>query len=99
MQVAEWGLLETPILLTSTMQVGRAWDALVELLCELDPTLGMDRVVIPMVGECDDSTLNDARRTQISPADVRSAVEGASSGAVAEGAVGAGTGMICFEWN
>ena len=97
-QVAEWGLLETPILLTSTMQVGRAWDSLVELLCDLDPTLGVDRVVIPMVGECDDSLLNDARRMQITAADVRTAVKGAVAGPVSEGAVGAGTGMVCCEW-
>ncbi len=97
LQVEEWGVLETPILLTSTMQVGRALDALVEWLCELDPTLGRDRVVIPMVGECDDSSLNDARRVQISAADVRAALETASPGSVAEGAVGAGTGMVCFE--
>ena len=97
-QVAEWGVLETPILLTSTMQVGRAWDALVDLLADLDPSLGVDDVVIPMVGECDDSTLNDARRTQISADDVRAAVATAAAGPVAEGAVGAGTGMICFGW-
>jgi D-aminopeptidase len=96
LQVAEWGLLETPILLTSTMQVGRALDALVGLLCDLDPSLGADRVVIPMVGECDDSRLNDARRVQISAADVRAAVNGARPGPVEEGAVGAGTGMVCF---
>ena len=97
-QVTEWGVLETPILLTSTMQVGRAWDALVGLLCEREPTLGADRVVIPMVGECDDSTLNDARRVQIGPDDVRAAVDGATDGPVAEGALGAGTGMVCFGW-
>ena len=51
-----------------------------------------------MVGECDDSWLNDARRTQISADDVRTAVLGAGSGPVAEGAVGAGAGMICFGW-
>ena len=95
-QVREWGVLETPILLTSTMQVGRALDGLVELLCESDPTLGVGRVVIPMVGECDDSYLNDARRVQIDVADVRKAVEEAHPGAVEEGAVGAGTGMVCF---
>ncbi len=88
----------TPILLTSTMQVGRAWDALVDLLADLDPSLGVDDVVIPMVGECDDSTLNDARRTQISADDVRAAVATAAAGPVAEGAVGAGTGMICCGW-
>ena len=97
-QVREWGVLETPILLTSTMQVGRAWDAIVELLAELEPSVGRDVVTIPMVGECDDSWLNDARRTQISPEDVRAAVLDATAGPVAEGAVGAGTGMICCEW-
>ena len=97
-QVRELGLLETPILLTSTMQVGRAWDALVELLAEHDPSVGRHKVLIPMVGECDDSWLNDARRTQISVADVRSAVLDATTGVVREGAVGAGTGMICSEW-
>ena len=97
-QVRELGWLETPIVLTSTMQVGRAWDGLIELLCEVEPRLGLDNVVIPMVGECDDSWLNDARRTQISVDDVRTAVLGAGSGPVDEGAVGAGTGMICFGW-
>jgi D-aminopeptidase len=97
-EVRELGWLQTPIVLTSTMQVGRAWDGLIEVLCELDPTLGLDDVVIPMVGECDDSWLNDARRTQISVDDVRAAVLGATPGPVAEGAVGAGTGMICFGW-
>ena len=97
-QVREWGGLETPILLTSTMQVGRAWDAVVELLAELEPAVGRDLVTIPMVGECDDSWLNDARRTQISTEDVRAAVLGATAGPVPEGAVGAGTGMICCEW-
>ncbi len=97
-QVRELGWLETPIVLTSTMQVGRAWDGLIELLCDVEPRLGIDNVVIPMVGECDDSWLNDARRTQISADDVRTAVLGAGSGPVDEGAVGAGAGMICFGW-
>jgi D-aminopeptidase len=96
-QVAELGMLETPIVLTSTMQVGRAYDGVVELLRDLDPTVGTERVVIPMVGECDDSWLNDARRTQITNEDVRAAVEGAAP-TVEEGAIGAGTGMVCFDF-
>ena len=52
-----------------------------------------------MVGECDDSWLNDARRMQITAADVRArGASGAAAGPVAEGAVGAGTGMVCCEW-
>src|SRR5262245_36481691 len=53
----EWRLLETPILLTSTMQLGRVYDAACELMIEEDPQVG-DEVVIPVVGECDDSYLN-----------------------------------------
>ena len=61
----EWGLAETPVFLTSTMQVGRVLDAACELLVEEDPTIGVEDVVIPLVAECDDSHLNDARRMQV----------------------------------
>jgi D-aminopeptidase len=97
-ELGEWGLLETPILLTATMQVGRAYDGLVAALCDADPTCGDERVVIPVVGECDDSWLNDARRVQIDEADVRAALDTAVTGAPLEGVVGAGTGMICCGW-
>jgi D-aminopeptidase len=97
-ELTEWGLLETPIVLTSTMQVGRAYDGVVAALCDAESSCGTDRVVIPVVGECDDSWLNDARRVQIAESDVRAALETASSTSPAEGAVGAGTGMICCGW-
>jgi D-aminopeptidase len=97
-ELTEWGLLETPIVLTSTMQVGRAYDGVVAALCDAEPSCGTDRVVIPVVGECDDSWLNDARRVQIAESDVRAALADASSVPPAEGAVGAGTGMICCGW-
>src|SRR5215831_20337717 len=51
---AEWGLLETPIFLTSTMQVGRVFDAACELLAEEEPAIGDEDVIIPVVAECDD---------------------------------------------
>ena len=97
---AEWGLLETPILLTSTMQLGRVYDAACELMVEAHPEVGT-RVVIPVVGECDDSYLNDAGRMQVTRDDVaeawRVAHRRAASGAAAEqGSVGAGTGMSCL---
>jgi D-aminopeptidase len=100
---AEWGLAETPIFLTSTMQVGRVYDAACELLMAEDPGIGTDDVIIPIVAECDDSFLSDARRMQVSASDVIIARAAASAAAGArrreapeEGAVGAGTGMSCL---
>jgi D-aminopeptidase len=97
---AEWGLLETPIFLTSTMQLGRVYDAACELLTEIEPEIGED-VAIPVVGECDDSFLNDVRRMQVTRADVAAAWAEArlSIGSLlppAEGSVGSGTGMSCL---
>ena len=99
----EWGLAETPVFLTSTMQVGRVYDAACELLMEEDAGIGVDDVIIPIVAECDDSFLSDARRMQVTRADVRTALNGAraSAGGPAapfEGAVGAGTGMTCLGY-
>jgi D-aminopeptidase len=100
---AEWGLAETPVFLTSTMQVGRVYDAACELLMAQDPRIGTNDVIIPIVAECDDSFLSDARRMQVSRADVETALEAARAAGVAtvreppaEGAVGAGTGMSCL---
>jgi D-aminopeptidase len=96
----EWGLAETPVFLTSTMQLGRVYDAACELLMAEDPGIGVEDVVIPIVAECDDSFLNDARRMQVTPEDVKTALAGARASAggpaPAEGAVGAGTGMSCL---
>ncbi len=98
--VAEWGMVETPIFLTSTMQVGRVYDAACELLMEEETGIGAEDVIIPVVAECDDSFLSDARRMQVSAADVRAALGAARAGAggpaPAEGAVGSGTGMSCL---
>ncbi len=96
----EWGLLETPILLTSTMQLGRVYDAACQLSVEAHPGIA-DDVVIPVVGECDDSFLSYAGRMQVTRDDVtaawRQAHARAASGRAAEqGSVGAGTGMSCL---
>jgi D-aminopeptidase len=98
---AEWGLAETPVFLTSTMQLGRVYDAACELLIEEEPGIGGDDdVIIPIVAECDDSFLNDARRMQVTRDDVRDALAAARASvggsAPDEGAVGAGTGMSCL---
>jgi D-aminopeptidase len=98
----EWGAAETPVYLTSTMQLGRVYDAACEIELETQPEVA-DDVLIPIVGECDDSFLNDCRRMQVTAEDVRAARGAAlagrgTEGAPAEGAVGAGTGMSSFEF-
>ena len=100
LSAGEWGLVETPVLLTSTMQLGRVYDAACEVLQETEPHIGED-VAIPVVAECDDSFLSDARRMQVTAADVRAAWAQArdSVGTVIpppEGSVGSGTGMSCL---
>ncbi len=103
LSVREWGLAETPVFLTSSMQVGRVLDAACELLVGEDATIGVDDVVLPLVAECDDSHLNDSRRTQVEKDDVRRALAEArtSVGSLTpppEGSVGAGTGMTCLGY-
>jgi len=97
LQVKELGNLETPIVLTNTLCVGTAVQATV------DWTLGQPgnaevRSVNAVVGETNDSFLNDIRKCAVRPEHVFSAIEGARSGPVAEGTVGAGTGTTCFGW-
>ena len=106
--VQEWGRAETPVFLTSTMQVGRVYDAACTLLAQRDPRVGVDDVVIPLVGECDDSGLSDPRWARLTDAQVATAWDAAiAAAAVAgtpvatapeEGSVGAGTGMECLGW-
>ncbi len=96
----EWGTLETPVFLTSTLQLGRVYDAACEITVERDERAA-DDVIIPVVGECDDSHLNDNRRMQVTRADVEAAWDAAldsrgSDTAPAEGSVGSGTGMSCL---
>jgi D-aminopeptidase len=106
--VREWGRAETPVFLTSTMQVGRIYDAACRLLAERDPRVGVEDVVIPLVGECDDSGLSDPRWARLSDAEVASAWDAAAAAAAVsgtpaavvpeEGSVGAGVGMECLGW-
>ncbi|HWP02495.1 MAG TPA: P1 family peptidase [Gemmatimonadaceae bacterium] len=96
-QVTELGELETPILLTCTLCVWRAADAMVEWLLAQP---GMENVqsINPVVGETNDGGLNDIRSRPIRAEHVRRALLEASDGPVAEGAVGAGAGTIAFGW-
>jgi D-aminopeptidase len=98
-QVQEWGLLETPILLTNTMAVGKVSDAAVKWMTKKWPKIGTEEdVVIPLVGECDDSWLNDTVGRHVRSEHVYRAIDQAASGPVAEGSVGAGTGLVTCDF-
>jgi len=96
-QVRELGELETPILLTCTLCVWKAADAMVEWMLARD---GMENVrsLNAVVGETNDGGLNDIRSRPIEPEDVVAALESATDGPVEEGAVGAGAGTVAFGW-
>jgi D-aminopeptidase len=96
-QVRELGELETPVLLTCTLCVWKAADAMVEWLLARPGMEGV-RSINPVVGETNDGTLNDIRARPLRAEHVRSALEGATGGPVAEGAVGAGAGTVAFGW-
>ena len=98
-QVAEWGLVETPILLTNTLSVGKVSDCVIKWMTKKYPAIGAEEdVILPVVGECDDSFLNDAVGRHIRSEHVYKAIESAATGPVAEGSVGAGTGMITCDF-
>ncbi len=93
------GALEVPLLLTNTMNIGKVMDGVVAFMLKKYPDIGIgDDVVAPTVAECDDSTLNDARGRHVSVEDTVRAIEEAKEGPVQEGAVGAGTGMISYQF-
>ncbi|MFQ5774682.1 MAG: P1 family peptidase [Kiloniellaceae bacterium] len=106
-QIRETGSIETPIALTSTLNMARVADALITLALEASPYIGVGfeasgrqgyASVNPVVGECTDGFLSDVHARRIGEADVRRAVADADTGPVAEGSLGGGTGMSCFEW-
>ena len=96
-QVRELGELETPILLTCTLCVWRAADAMVGWLLA-QPGMESVRSINPVVGETNDGGLSDIRARPIAAEHVVSALEGADGGDVPEGAIGAGAGTIAFGW-
>jgi D-aminopeptidase len=98
-QTQEWGLIETPIFLTNTLSVGTVSEGCVRWMVERYPGIGREHdVVIPLVGECDDSWLNDIAGRHVRQEHVFQAVESATSGPVLEGSVGGGTGMITCDF-
>ncbi|MBE7557931.1 P1 family peptidase [bacterium] len=96
MQLAELGSIETPILITNTLNVGRCFDALVDYLAFYAK---WDFVSInPIVMECNDSFLNDILGRHVHAEHVRKALDQATTENAAEGNVGAGTGMSCYHF-
>src|SRR6266511_4437761 len=96
-QVEELGEIETPILLTSTLNVPRVADALLDYMLAL-PGNEQVRSINALVAETNDGTLNDIRARAVGRDEVFHAIASASGGPVEEGSVGAGTGTIAFGW-
>jgi D-aminopeptidase len=94
-QVEELGELETPILLTNTLNVPRVADALVEWMLGLPGNEDV-RSVNPLVAETNDGQLNDIRGRHVGREEVFAALKSAKGGEVEEGSVGAGTGTVAF---
>jgi len=96
-QVAELGTIETPIVLTNTLSVGTAVDAVARYTVA-QPGNEQVQSVNPLVGETNDGRLNDIRGFHVTREHVLEAIRTAKSGPVQEGAVGAGTGTMCYGW-
>ncbi len=95
--VSESGFLEYPIALTNTLNVPRVANGVMNWMIARYPEVGItDDTLTPVVAECDDGRLNDIQGRHVSEADVVKALDSASSGAVQEGTVGAGTGMVSY---
>lgn len=96
--IEEWGLIGSPIVITDTTHIGLTYDAVCRYMAARDPAVGDLDVVIPVVAECDDGFLNDNRAFGLSREDVDAALDAASEGPVAEGAVGSATGTQQFDF-
>jgi D-aminopeptidase len=95
--VDQAGFLETPIVLTDSLDVGRADDGVVSWMTEHYAMIGIrDDVPLPVVAECDDQGINDIRGRHVLAADVTAMLDGAQPGNFVRGSVGAGTGMHAF---
>lgn len=96
-QVKELGNIETPIVLTNTLSVPAASDALISYTLAQKENLEV-RSVNSVVGETNDGWLNDIRGRHIKEEHVLSAIKNAKGGVIKEGNVGAGTGTVCFQY-
>jgi len=97
--VNEAGFLEVPILLTDTLSVGRVDDGVISWMIRRYPQIGIDDdVPLPVVAECDDGFLNDIQGRHATAQDAVAALDAASTAPPEQGAVGAGTGMMAFQF-
>jgi D-aminopeptidase len=95
--VEESGFLEYPIALTNTLNLPRVANGVMSWMIARYPDIGIrDDTLTPVIAECDDSRLNDVQGRHVSEADVMAALDSAGGGPVAEGSVGAGTGMVSY---
>ncbi|WP_163099851.1 P1 family peptidase [Peribacillus alkalitolerans] len=96
-QLNELGTIETPIILTNTLSIGTAADALIEYMLDHNPEIGRTTgTVNPIICECNDMLLNDVRARFITKEHIFQALSNATS-EFSEGTVGAGTGMVCYS--
>ena len=98
-QLNELGLLESPIMLTNTFAVPAATQGTLQYLFEINADIGdTTGTANVVVGECNDSYLNAIRKFAVTPEHAYKAIKHASTDKAEEGAVGAGTGMVCFGY-
>ncbi len=98
LQVEEFGMIDSPIGLTNTMGMAAVGEGLIRHIMEHNPLAGTEHdAIIPVVSECDDSYLNDARGLHVRPEHVGEAIADARA-SFDEGSVGAGTGMVCHDF-
>ena len=97
--IAESGFLEYPIALTNTLNVPKVANGVMTWMFQQYPQIGVsDDTLTPVVAECDDSRLNDSQGRHVTEKHVVEALNGATSGPIDEGTVGAGTGMISYQF-
>jgi D-aminopeptidase len=98
-EVRELGVIESPIALTNTLNVGLVTDALVQYSIHHNPSIGINGPSVNViVGETNDGYLNDIQGRHVRAEHVFQAIESAAGGMVTEGSIGAGTGTSCFGW-
>src|SRR5690625_2405633 len=98
-QIEELGLIESPIMLTNTFSVGPVLEGTLTYMLNEDEAIGDSTSSINIVvGECNDSHLNSMRLQAVRPEHAIEAIKEATSGKIEQGAVGAGKGMVCFQY-